>query len=51
MDGIPNAVDRYWAGMLAGGASCIFVEDANSSRTRCAANGKESCEFVINQTN
>ncbi|MBI2938358.1 MAG: hypothetical protein HYY22_09135 [Thaumarchaeota archaeon] len=40
-------VDRYWAGMLAGGASWIFGEDVDAVETRCVADGKESCEFVV----
>ncbi len=42
-------VDRYWAGMLAGGASWIFGEDVNATETRCVADGKESCEFVVGE--
>ena len=39
--------DRYWAGMLAGGASWIFGKDVDATETRCVADGKESCEFVV----
>lgn len=40
-------VDRYWAGMLTGGASWIFGEDVDATETRCVADGKKSCEFVV----
>ena len=40
--------DRYWAGMLAGGASWIFGKDVDAIEIRCVADGKESCEFVVN---
>jgi predicted hydrocarbon binding protein len=42
-----RVVDRYWAGMLAGGASWIFGKDVDAIETRCVADGKESCEFVV----
>jgi len=43
-----KVADRYWAGMLASGASWIFDEDVDAVETRCVADGKESCEFVVN---
>ncbi len=45
-----KVVDRYWAGMIAGGASWIFGEDVDATETRCVADGKESCEFVIGKS-
>lgn len=42
-----DVVDKYWAGMIAGGASFIFDDKKiQAIETRCVVTGKESCEFV-----
>jgi predicted hydrocarbon binding protein len=42
-----DAVDSYWAGMLAGGGCFVFGEDVDAIETRCVITGKNSCEFVL----
>jgi len=43
-----KVVDKYWGGMLAGGASFIFGDkNIEAIETRCVVEGKESCEFLV----
>jgi predicted hydrocarbon binding protein len=41
-----KTADVYWAGLVAGGLTYVFGKDIDCAETRCAINGKQSCEII-----